>query len=280
MSPEDDIKNIKEICDIASPLLSVGAVDLIRQMISYSECLLSGPGVSGWISLVNDLEKLEEADFEEEVEEVKEDLSWVLEDISYICEYTRKAKIFADDLYFKLSCLNITSDDDKVILACIYDLFLPFFGSFFGAGGHSVDLALSLCPEDTKELFKEIISNYKAISGTIRQVAKFLEAKDKKPLPTVFGTLREKHYYKRAIDAGLMTMNDNPGGGLPAYTWGGKLVRLAYFADKVYSGAGRFPASDLERLFGVRNLKQVRYRMNEGKREKWMNEIDNLLGLP
>lgn len=280
MSMEDKIREACEICGGRdASWLSADTVFILRQMISDGKLLDSTHGASGWLSLVNDLEKMGEADFDEEIEEVKKDLSWVLEDIGYICEYTRKARGMVNDCYYKLTCLNIPSDDVGVVQVCVFDSFYPFFSYSFKVGDHSANLALDLCQEDAKGLLKEIFSNCEGIEETLRQMSRFLDAMDKKPLPTVFGTLRERYYFRRAIDAGLMAVNDNPGDGLPAYTWRGTLVRLAYFADRVYYEAGRFPASALERLFGVRNLKQVRYRMNCGVEVEWMKDLNNILGL-
>ena len=89
-------------------------------------------------------------------------------------------------------------------------------------------------------------------------------------------TEREKKYFAKAIEAGLMEKDCD------SYRWlhnNGLKASLGYFLNRVFNpkGTAQIPCKRLGVLFGVTRLDTVIYQaLNPNKPQKWRTEIDNL----
>ncbi len=89
-------------------------------------------------------------------------------------------------------------------------------------------------------------------------------------------TEREKKYFAKAIEAGLMEKDGD------SYRWlhnNGLKASLGYFLNRVFNpkGTAQIPCKCLGVLFGVTRLDTVIYQaVNPKKPQKWRTEIDNL----
>ena len=89
-------------------------------------------------------------------------------------------------------------------------------------------------------------------------------------------TEREKKYFAKAIEAGLMEKDGD------SYRWlhnNGLKASLGYFLNRVFNpkGTAQIPCKRLGVLFGVTRLDTVIYQaLNPNKPQKWRTEIDNL----
>ncbi len=89
-------------------------------------------------------------------------------------------------------------------------------------------------------------------------------------------TEREKKYFAKAIEAGLMEKDGD------SYRWlhnNGLKASLGYFLNRVFNpkGTAQIPCKRLGVLFGVTRLDTVIYQaVNPKKPQKWRTEIDNL----
>lgn len=89
-------------------------------------------------------------------------------------------------------------------------------------------------------------------------------------------TEREKKYFAKAIEAGLMEKDGD------SYRWlhnNGLKASLGYFLNGVFNpkGTAQIPCKRLGVLFGVTRLDTVIYQaVNPKKPQKWRTEIDNL----
>ncbi len=88
-------------------------------------------------------------------------------------------------------------------------------------------------------------------------------------LPTELDNDGAKEIFAKAVEVGLMEIQGN------GYKWNRSKVLLAYMLNKIYTGV--FPATDLDKLFGVSGLKQAVYSLpNNKKPPKGYKEIDIL----
>lgn len=89
-------------------------------------------------------------------------------------------------------------------------------------------------------------------------------------------TEREKKYFAKAIEAGLMEKDGD------SYRWlhnNGLKASLGYFLNRVFNpkGTAQIPCKRLGVLFGVKRLDTVIYQaVNPKKPQKWRTEIDDL----
>lgn len=104
------------------------------------------------------------------------------------------------------------------------------------------------------------------------------------PLPITLNTKRAQTYFQKAIDSGLMKLENDK------FSWiqignKGKNSQLAYFCGLVYeykhSTSGNigtiFPDKDLESLFGIKRIYNILVQAHDAKRKQaWRRKIDEL----
>ena len=117
----------------------------------------------------------------------------------------------------------------------------------------------------------DIIYNYVAA-----EALRAMLAENEATLKSRQETERERKYFDKAINVGLMEKTDS------GYRWlhgNGMLASLGYFLDRVFNpkGTAQIPCKRLEALFGVTRLDTaISQALNAIKPQKWRTEIDVL----
>lgn len=119
--------------------------------------------------------------------------------------------------------------------------------------------------EERKMLYREYIEITQGETTTNQEATKHKQE-----------TEREKKYFAKAIDAGLMEKTDN------GYRWihnGGMKASLGYFMNKVFNprGTTQIPYRRMEELFNLSRLDTATDQAITAKKpQKWRKEIDTL----
>lgn len=122
---------------------------------------------------------------------------------------------------------------------------------------------------------KEVFEHYQnVINGTNEQSQQKTRANEAKEPQQM--TEREKKYFAKAIEAGLMQEAET------GYKWtyqDGNKASLAYFLQKVFNpdGLRKTPYKEMEALFSVTRLDRATQQLLEAKNtQKWREKIDEL----
>ena len=104
------------------------------------------------------------------------------------------------------------------------------------------------------------------------------------PLPKSLDTQRAKTYFQKAIDNGLLKLENGKFSWIQIGNRGGK-SQLAYFCGKVYgykhsingNVGTSFPEEDLNALFGIKRMQSLLQQVYEAtKKQLWRRSIDEL----
>ena len=104
------------------------------------------------------------------------------------------------------------------------------------------------------------------------------------PLPKSLDTQRAKTYFQKAIDNGLLKLENGKFSWIQIGNRGGK-SQLAYFGGKVYgykhsingNVGTSFPEEDLNALFGIKRMQSLLQQVYEAtKKQLWRRSIDEL----